>query len=88
MAALSDSLRELQYDIMMIMVTTGIAGPSIGVIHNGQVAHKQHFGWHNHACSLKPDSNTRYGIGPMTQGMIAAVVGNLVERRILFDRSA
>ncbi|KAK0726163.1 beta-lactamase/transpeptidase-like protein [Lasiosphaeris hirsuta] len=65
------------------MAISGTAATSLGVIHQGEVIHEAHFGFRDHALSLKPNSDTLYGIGSMTKGMVASAVGDLVERNIM-----
>ncbi len=83
MAPLDEALRGLRPTITKILAITGTAATSVGVIHQGEVVHKAHFEFRDHARSLKPDSDTLYGIGSMTKAMVAFAIGDLVERRII-----
>ena len=83
MARLDETLRGLHPTITKIMAISGTAATSAGVIHQGEVVHEAHFGFRDHARSLKPDSDTLYGIGSMTKAMVAFAIGDLVERQIM-----
>jgi CubicO group peptidase (beta-lactamase class C family) len=63
------------------MAIPGTAGASVGVIHHGKTIHEAHFGFRDHKLSMKPDSDTLYGIGSMTKDMVASAIANLVERK-------
>jgi CubicO group peptidase (beta-lactamase class C family) len=83
MAPLDESLRALHPIISKIMSISGTAATSIGVINQGEIIHEAHFGFRDHKLSLKPDSDTLYGISSVMKGMLAAVIGHLVERKMM-----
>jgi len=81
MAPLEESLRGLHPIITKILAISGTAGACVGVVHHGETIHEAHFGFRDHKLSMKPDSDTLYGIGSMTKGMVASAIADLVERK-------
>ena len=59
----------------------GIAGASIGVIHDGQVIYKHHHGFRNITTQEVADGSTLYGIGTCSEPFFAAVVGALASMK-------
>ncbi|KAK4454464.1 beta-lactamase/transpeptidase-like protein [Podospora aff. communis PSN243] len=81
--ALRERLRGLHPIIEKILAVSGTAGASVGIIRRGETFHEAHFGFRDHKLSTKPDSDTLYGIGSMTKGMVAAAIADLVERGLM-----
>jgi CubicO group peptidase (beta-lactamase class C family) len=79
MSELEERLRGLHPTIEKILSISGSAGASIGILHNGKVAHIDNFGFRDHAQKQSPDADTLYNIGSLTKSMVAQVVGVLVE---------
>jgi CubicO group peptidase (beta-lactamase class C family) len=79
MSEFEERLRGLHPTIEKILSISGSAGASIGILHNGKVAHTDNFRFRDHAQKQSPAADTLYNIGSLTKSMVAQVVGVLVE---------
>ncbi|KAJ5679788.1 hypothetical protein N7462_008032 [Penicillium macrosclerotiorum] len=68
----------LRPEIEAILENAGTAGCSLGVIHNGEIIHADHFGYRDVEKGLKPDDDTIYPICSLSKSITAATVGILV----------
>ncbi|KAM7201218.1 beta-lactamase/transpeptidase-like protein [Naviculisporaceae sp. PSN 640] len=73
-----DRLKANQQVIDRICEIAGIAGASIGVIHEGQIIYKYHHGFQNIATGERANDNTLYGIGSCSKPLFSAVAAALV----------
>ena len=79
MKSISQSLALLTPLIHEIGNLSGIAGLSLGVVHEGEVTYLQNAGFRDVAQKLYTDSDTVYPIGSLSKAFTAAGVGLLVE---------
>ncbi|KAF5718742.1 beta-lactamase family [Fusarium mundagurra] len=63
-------------DICKVSGTTGL---SVSVVSAGKEAYAKHFGFRDLDAKEAPDGDTTYFIGSVTKGMVAVLVGILVE---------
>jgi len=79
-------LKANEGDIDRICQIAGIAGASIGVIHEGNVIYKRHHGFQNIATQEPASDDTLYGIGSCSKPFFAAVTAALVsEGKLQWD---
>lgn len=62
-----------------ILAVSGAVGLSYGVIHEGELAHVESFGYRDRDRGLPVDSKTMFSICSMTQGLVTSILGELVE---------
>jgi CubicO group peptidase (beta-lactamase class C family) len=72
-------MRLLIPSITQICKDEGVAGVSVGVIHNGDNIWTEGLGFRDQAKTTFPDADTVYEIGNITMSMVAAGIGKLVE---------
>ncbi|KAF5600689.1 beta-lactamase transpeptidase [Fusarium pseudoanthophilum] len=70
------SLEPRMYDICQVSGATGL---SLSVVSGGKEAYAKHFGFRDLEAKEAPDGDTTYFIGSVTKGMVAVLVGILVE---------
>ncbi|KUJ15351.1 beta-lactamase/transpeptidase-like protein [Mollisia scopiformis] len=79
-------LKANEHEIDRICQIAGIAGASVGVIHEGEVIYKHHHGFQNIAAQEKANDDTLYGIGSCSKPFFAAVIGSIVsEGKLKWD---
>lgn len=66
--------------IREILDVSGTVGFSYGVIHYGQVVHKEGFGCRDVNQKLPVDTRTMFSICSMTKGLVSAALGILVQQ--------
>lgn len=83
MAELIRKLELLEPIISEILAISGSPGLSLGVLHQGNIVHKAHFGRRDISNPFPPDDNTIYRIWSLTKPLTVGVVASLVEEGIL-----
>lgn len=58
---------------------SGVAGMSVGVLHQGQVVFRDNAGQRNRHSPVPPNSQTVYGIGSLTKAFTAVALSNLLD---------
>jgi CubicO group peptidase (beta-lactamase class C family) len=79
MASLTANLEALAPTISELCKISGVAGVSIGVLHQGEVIFKRGFGYRDVEENLAPDADTIYYLGSMTKGFTAEAIAILVD---------
>ncbi|KAF9768836.1 hypothetical protein IL306_013812, partial [Fusarium sp. DS 682] len=80
-----DVMSQLEPQINYICEVSGATGLSLSVLSGGKEAYSKHFGFRDVEAQRAPDGDTAYFIGSVTKGMLAALVGILVEEGKLDD---
>lgn len=76
---LRKKLQGLEHQISEICSISGNAGPTVGVLHHGQVIHQANFGYRDVEAKITPDSDTVYHLASLTKFVTSAAVAVLVE---------
>ncbi|KAJ5730158.1 Protein flp [Penicillium malachiteum] len=76
-------LQNLKPTLDHIRQISGTAGTSIGVVHHGQIIHKDNLGYRDVAAEIVPDSQTLYGLGSLTKSLTAIGIANMVHEGLL-----
>ena len=72
------SLSRIHTNIDQILEITGCAGASVGVVHNHKIIWRDNFGHADVEARSRPTSDTIYGIGSLTKGIVAGAIASLV----------
>ncbi|KAH7164960.1 beta-lactamase/transpeptidase-like protein [Fusarium sp. MPI-SDFR-AT-0072] len=78
-----DLVAALEPQMNCICQVSGATGLSASVMSDGKQAYAKHFGFRDLDAKEAPDGDTTYFIGSVTKGMVAALVGILVEEKRL-----
>ncbi|RBQ76443.1 hypothetical protein FVER14953_03303 [Fusarium verticillioides] len=76
---LNDAIASLEPQMGYICKVSGTTGLSLTVISGGKEAYAKHFGFRDLEAKEAPDGDTTYFIGSVTKGMVAVLVGILIE---------
>ncbi|KAG5759194.1 hypothetical protein H9Q72_012682 [Fusarium xylarioides] len=74
-----DAVASLEPQMDYICKVSGATGLSVSVVSGGKEAYAKHFGFRDLGPKEAPDGDTTYFIGSVTKGMVAVLVGTLVE---------
>lgn len=74
-----DAVASLEPQMDYICKVSGAAGLWLSVVSGGKKAYAKHFGFRDPETKETPDGDTTYFIGSVTKGMVAVLVGTLVE---------
>ncbi|KAF5565556.1 beta-lactamase family [Fusarium napiforme] len=74
-----DAIASLEPQMHDICKASGATGLSLSVVSGGEEAYAKHFGFRDLEAKEAPDGDTTYFIGSVTKGMVAVLVGILVE---------
>ncbi|KAG5756166.1 hypothetical protein H9Q70_001250 [Fusarium xylarioides] len=74
-----DAVASLAPQMDYICKVSGVTGLSLSVVSGGKEAYAKHFGFRDLDAKEAPDGDTTYFIGSVTKGMVAVLVGILVE---------
>lgn len=78
-----EAVASLEPQMDYICKVSGATGLSLSVVSGGKEEYAKHYGFRDVAGQYAPDGDTTYFIGSVTKGMVAALVGMLVEERKL-----
>ena len=72
-------IQALSPTIVKILAASGSPALSLGVLHQDQILHTEHFGRRHASDPTPPDDNTLYHVASLTKALTAAAVASLVE---------